>query len=118
MKTDDPQYVSILSMNDQGPAPEAAIVRDIIKHGSIVAPILIGLSAVFWGVNGAWSGAFGIVLVLGTFAVAAWMVSYTPRVSYTLKKGATLDGYDFRIAVMAAGVVFVSHATWDKHVPL
>jgi len=55
VKTDDPEYTSILSMNDQGPAPEAAIVRDIIKHGSIVAPILIGLCAVVWGVNGAWS---------------------------------------------------------------
>lgn len=65
MKADDPQYVSILAMNDQGPAPEAAIVRDIIKHGSIVAPILIGLSAVGWGVNGAWSSAYGIALVLG-----------------------------------------------------
>ena len=78
MKADDPQYVSILAMNDQGPAPEAAIVRDIIKHGSIVAPILIGLSAVGWGVNGAWSSAYGIALVLGNFAVSAWICPLYP----------------------------------------
>ena len=118
MKADDPQYVSVLSMNDQGPAPEAAIVRDIIKHGSIVAPVLIGLSAVFWGVNGAWSGAYGVVLVLGNFAVAAWMVSYTARISYALMMGATLFGYIFRLAVIAAAVFFVRNATWVELVPL
>ena len=118
MKADDPQYVSILSMNDQGPAPEAAIVRDIIKHGSIVAPILIGLSAVFWGVNGAWSGGYGVVLVLGNFAVAAWMVSYTARISYALMMGATLFGYIFRLAVIAAAVFLVRNATWVELVPL
>ena len=118
MKADDPQYVSILAMNDQGPAPEAAIVRDIIKHGSIVAPILIGLSAVGWGVNGAWSSAYGIALVLGNFAVAAWMVSYTARISYALMMGATLFGYIFRLAVIAAAVFFVRKATWIELVPL
>jgi hypothetical protein len=118
MKSDDPQYTSVLSMHDTGPAPEAAIVRDIIKHGMYVAPIMIGLSALIWGVNGGWSSAYGLAIVLGNFAVAAWMVSYTAKISYALMMGATLFGYIFRLAVIAAAVFLVRNASWTELVPL
>ena len=118
MKSDDPQYTSVLSMHDTGPAPEAAIVRDIIKRGMYVAPVIIGASALFWGVNGAWSGAYGLAIVFGNFAVAAWMVSYTAKISYALMMGATLFGYIFRLAVIAAAVFLVRNASWTELVPL
>ena len=118
MKSDDPQYTSVLSMHDTGPAPEAAIVRDIIKHGMYVAPIMIGLSALFWGVNGGWSSAYGLAIVLGNFAVAAWMVSYTAKISYALMMGATLFGYIFRLAIIAAAVFLVRNVSWAELVPL
>ena len=118
MKSDDPQYTSVLSMHDTGPAPEAAIVLDIIKHGMYVAPLMIGLSALIWGVNGGWSSAYGLVIVLGNFAVAAWMVSYTAKISYALMMGATLFGYIFRLAVIAAAVFLVRNASWTELVPL
>ena len=118
MKSDDPQYTSVLSMHDTGPAPEAAIVRDIIKHGMYVAPLMIGLSALIWGVNGGWSSAYGLVIVLGNFAVAAWMVSYTAKISYALMMGATLFGYIFRLAVIVAAVFLVRNASWTELVPL
>ena len=118
MKSDDPQYTSVLSMHDTGPAPEAAIVRDIIKRGMFVAPVIIGASAVFWGANGAWSGAYGLAIVFGNFAVAAWMVSYTAKISYALMMGATLFGYIFRLAVIAAAVFLVRNASWVELVPL
>jgi hypothetical protein len=118
MKSDDPQYTSVLSMHDIGPAPEAAIVRDIIKRGMFVAPIMIGLSALIWGVNGGWSSAYGLAIVLGNFAVAAWMVSYTAKISYALMMGATLFGYIFRLAVIAAAVFLVRNASWTELVPL
>ena len=118
MKSDDPQYTSVLSMHDTGPAPEAAIVRDIIKHGMYVAPLMIGLSALIWGVNGGWSSAYGLVIVLGNFAVAAWMVSYTAKISYALMMGAALFGYIFRLAVIAAAVFLVRNASWTELVPL
>ena len=105
-------------MHDTGPAPEAAIVRDIIKRGMFVAPIMIGLSALIWGVNGGWSSAYGLAIVLGNFAVAAWMVSYTAKISYALMMGATLFGYIFRLAVIAAAVFLVRNASWTELVPL
>ena len=118
MKNDDPQFTSVLSMHDTGPAPEAAIGRDIIKRGMYVAPLIIGASALFWGANGAWSGAYGLAIVLGNFAVAAWMVSYAAKISYALMMGATLFGYIARLAVIAVAVFLVRNASWAELVPL
>jgi hypothetical protein len=83
-----------------------------------VAPIMIGLSALIWGVNGGWSSAYGLAIVLGNFAVAAWMVSYTAKISYALMMGATLFGYIFRLAIIAAAVFLVRNASWAELVPL
>jgi hypothetical protein len=118
MKNDDPQFVSVLAMSDSGPAPEAAIVRDLIKRGVFVAPILIGAPAFIWGVNGSWSAAYGLAIVLGNFAVAAFMVSYTAKISYALMMGATLFGYIVRLAVIAAAVYLVRNEAWVELVPL
>ena len=71
MKNDDPQFVSVLAMSDSGPAPEAAIVRDLIKRGVFVAPVLIGAPAFIWGANGAWSATYGLAIVLTVLGAIA-----------------------------------------------
>ena len=48
MKPTPDSHISILAMNDKGPAPEAAIGRDLVKHGLIVAPVMLGVCAIFW----------------------------------------------------------------------
>jgi hypothetical protein len=118
MKSNDPQFVSVLAMSDSGPAPEAAIVRDLIKRGVFVAPVLIGAPAFIWGINGAWSSAYGLVIVLCNFALAAWLVSYTAKVSYALMMGAMLFGYIVRLGIISAAVYFVRNASWVELIPL
>ena len=54
-----------------GPAPEVAVSKDMIKRGLIAAPALIAACAVIWGADGAWSSAYGIAIVLVNFALAA-----------------------------------------------
>jgi hypothetical protein len=46
------------------------------------------------------------------------MVSYTAKISYALMMGATLFGYIFRLAVIAAAVFLVRNASWVELVPL
>ena len=52
-KHEGSSFVSVLAMNDTGPAPEAAIVRDLVKRGLWVAPALVGIGALVWGSDGA-----------------------------------------------------------------
>lgn len=118
MKTTDPDYVNVLAMHDTGPAPEAAIGRDIVRRGAIVAPLFIGLGALGWGANGAWSAVYGLVLILGNYGLAAWVVSYTAKISYALMMGMTLFGYVIRLAIVAAAVYLVRNQSWVELVPM
>lgn len=118
MKPTPNSHISVLAMNDKGPAPEAAIGRDLVKHGLIVAPVVLGLGAIFWGADGAWSSAYGLTIVLGNFALAAFLVSFSARISYALLMGATLFGYIVRLGIISAAVYFVRNAEWVELIPL
>ena len=95
-----------------GPAPEMAVSLDIVKRGLIAAPLLIALCLVIWGADGAWSSAYGIVIVLANFALAAALVSSTAKISVGVMMGAVLFGYLARLALIFAAVWFVQDAAW------
>jgi hypothetical protein len=96
----------------EGPAPEVAVSRDMIKRGLIVAPVLIAVCAVIWGVDGAWSSAYGIAIVLANFALAAGLIAFTARISLGLMMGATLFGYLLRLGLIFVAVWLVRDAPW------
>jgi hypothetical protein len=76
----------------EGPAPEVSVSRDIVRRGIIAAPVLVALCGVIWGVDGAWSSAYAIALVLLNFGLAAALIAVTARISLTLMMAAILFG--------------------------
>jgi hypothetical protein len=96
----------------EGPAPEVAVSKDMIKRGLIVAPVLIGVCAVIWGSDGAWSSAYGIAIVLANFALAAGLIAAAARISVALMMGATLFGYLIRLGLIFLAVLLVKDAGW------
>ena len=118
MALDTNAKISILSMRDTGPAPEAALARDIIKRGLIVAPILIGVCAIVWGANGAYSCAYAFAIVFCNFGLAAALVAYTARISYAFMMATMLFGYLLRLALVAVAVFVVRNLTWVELLPL
>lgn len=109
---------SVLSMRDTGPSPEAQISRDIVKRGFMVAPLLIAASWLAWGANGAWSSAYGILLVLCNFILAAGIIAAAARVSYAVMLGSMLFGYLIRLAIVAFAIFVVRDAAWVDLVAL
>ena len=95
-----------------GPAPEVGVSNDMIKRGLMVAPVLIGICAVIWGGNGAWSSAYGIAIVLANFALAAGLIAGAARISIALMMGATLFGYLIRLGLIFVAVFLVKDAGW------
>ena len=118
MTLDTNAKISILSMRDTGPAPEAALARDIIKRGLIVAPILIGVCAIVWGANGAYSCAYAFAIVFCNFGLAAALVAYAARISYAFMMASMLFGYLLRLALVAVAVFVVRNLTWVELLPL
>jgi hypothetical protein len=95
-----------------GEPVEIQVSSDMVKRGLLVAPILIGICAVIWGADGAWSAAFAIGLVLVNFMLSAFLISYTARISLGLMMGATLFGYLIRLGLIMLAVLLVKDSGW------
>lgn len=95
-----------------GPAPEVAVSKDIIKRGLMVAPVLIAICGVIWGGDGAWSSAYAIAIVLLNFALAAALIAGAARISVGLMMGATLFGYLIRLGLIFLAVWLVKDSSW------
>lgn len=95
-----------------GPSPEVSVSNDMIKRGLIVAPVLIALCGLIWGVNGASSGAYAIAIVLVNFALAAGIVAVTAKISLRLMMGSVLFGYLLRLGLIFLAVYLVKDAGW------
>jgi len=103
---------SALTTRVEGPATEVEVSTDLVKRGLMVAPLLVAVSAVIWGGDGAWSALYGIALVLANFAVAAALIALTIRISLTLMLAAVLFGYLIRLALIFVAVYAVRDAAW------
>ena len=95
-----------------GPAPEVTVSNDMIKRGLIVAPILIAICGLVWGVDGAASSAYAIAIVLVNFALAAGIVAVTAKISLRLMMGSVLFGYLVRLGLIFLAVYLVKDAGW------
>ena len=104
--------VNILATRFEGPAPEVGVSKDMIKRGLLVAPLMIAVCAVIWGVDGAWSSMYGIAIVLANFALAAALIAGAARISIGLMMGATLFGYLIRLGLIFLAVLLVKDASW------
>ena len=102
----------IMTTRLEGPSPEMAVSKDMIKRGLIVAPVLIAVCAVIWGIDGAWSSAYAIAIVLANFALAAAFIASAARISLGLMMAATLFGYIIRLALIFLAVWLVRDAAW------
>jgi hypothetical protein len=104
--------VDILGTRFDGPAPEVAVSKDMIKRGLLVAPLIVAVCAVIWGADGAWSSMYGIAIVLTNFALAAALIAGAARISVGLMMGATLFGYLIRLGLIFLAVLLVKDASW------
>jgi hypothetical protein len=95
-----------------GPSPEVAVSNDMVKRGLMVAPVLVAICGLVWGINGAWSSAYAIAIVLVNFALAAGIVAVTAKISLRLMMASVLFGYLVRLGLIFLAVYLVKDAGW------
>lgn len=108
----------VLTARDSGPAPERQIAGDMARRALPLAPVVVLLAALPWGVDGALSAAFAIVVVVVNFLLAAWMLAAASRIGYGLLMAAAMLGYLVRIGLIGLAVWAVKDATWVEPLPL
>lgn len=101
-----------MTVRFEGPAPEMRISRDLARRGLIVAPVLIGLAGLIWGINGVWSASYALGLVIVNFAGSAALIALAAQISLGFVLGATMFGYLIRLGIIFAAVWFVADAPW------
>lgn len=101
-----------------GPAPEKELARDLARRALPVAPVALIAGAIGWGLDGAVSAGYGLVLVVLNFAVAAALMTWSARISLPMLMSAVLAGYVVRLGLITAAVVLVRDTGWAELVPL
>jgi hypothetical protein len=101
-----------------GPAPEAVLARDLARRAALVAPAFLLGGLLGWGVDGALSAGYGLVLVVGNFAIAAGLLAWAAPISLGAFMGAALFGYLLRLGLLFGAVVLVRDAGWVELWPL
>jgi hypothetical protein len=95
-----------------GPATESQVVRDMVRRGLMVAPVLVLVCALFWQVDGGVTSLFGSAVVLANFLFAAALMTYSARISLALMMGAVLFGYLIRLGLVVVAYLAVRNTAW------
>lgn len=106
------QGLSPLAMASQGLAPEVTVSKDIVRRGLLVAPIVMALGGIIWGLTGAWSAGLGLALVLVNFGFAALLIAWAAPISLALMMGVSLFGYLIRLGLISLAVYLVRDVSW------
>lgn len=98
--------------------PEREIARDMARRIALVSPVVLVVCGLFWGIDGAISGAVALVIVALNFLAAAGLMRWGARISPEALMGAVMFGYILRLAVITAAVLLIKDLSWVELVPL
>ena len=98
--------------------PEQDIVKDMLRRAAPVAPIVVMLCSLPWGIEGAISSAFAVAVVALNFALSAALLTWSARISLGLLMGTALFGYLIRLGLIAGAVIAVHNMKWFSAWPL
>jgi hypothetical protein len=98
--------------------PEMRVAFDMVRRSLPFIPLLCILGAVGWGVNGALSTGYGIVVVLANFVLAAALLAWSARISVVFLAVGAFGGFFIRLSLIFLAVMVVRDAAWVELVPL
>jgi hypothetical protein len=101
-----------------GPPVERQVAADMVRRGIVVAPVLLILAALGWGLDGVLSAGYALVLVLVNFTLSAALLAWATRTSLGLLMGVVLFGYVGRLALITVAVLAISGQAWFSPIPL
>lgn len=97
-------------------APEAQLVRDMVRRGVKWLPVLVLLCGLLAGRDGAISSAYAVAIVLANLVLSAALLVWSARISLGALMGAALFGFLLRLGLVFLAVVVVKDSSW-MHFP-
>jgi hypothetical protein len=99
-------------------APERQLAIDMVRRGLPVLPVLVVVAALGWGVHGALSSAYAIVLVVVNLLLSAAALAWAARISPPAIMATAMGGFLVRMALIVLAVQAVKGQAWVEVVPL
>lgn len=106
-----------LQIDTENPAPAMEIALDIVKRAAVFGPIALVACAAIWGINGAFSGAYALAIVVVNFLISAWLLQTAGRISAVAMGGAALFGYLVRLGLIFVAFLLAKDAGWMEILP-
>jgi hypothetical protein len=102
----------------EGGSTERDVARDLVRRALPLTPLVVLAAAIPWGVDGALSALFALVLVCANFLLSAGLITSAARISLPLLMAAVLGGYLVRLALLFGAVLLVKDLGWVELWPL
>jgi uncharacterized membrane protein len=100
------------------PPVERQLVTDLVRRGLIVAPAIVLIAAVVWGLDGALSALYGLAVVLVNFALSGAVLSRTSKWTQSAVMAGVMGGFVARMLLVLAAITVAGHFSWVVKVPL
>ena len=97
---------------DPQPAVERDIALDLVKHGLLLAPVVIFVAGLISGWDGTYSAAIAFCIVCLNFTLAAVSVGWAAKISPVMVGGVALGGYVVRLGLILVALVLLRHVSW------
>ena len=91
---------------------ERDIARDLVKHGLLLAPVVILVAGIVSGWDGTASAAIAFAIVCLNFTLAAVSVGWAAKISPVMVGGVALGGYIVRLSLVLIALVGLRHVPW------
>lgn len=113
-----PHMTTTPAVAEAPPQVEWEMATDMVRRGLPVAPLVVLIGAIGWGVHGALSTGYGLLLVLGNLLASAALMRWASNRSLGLMAGVAMGGYVVRMAVVTLAVMAVRHMNWVELLPM
>ena len=100
------------------PAVEQQVAWDLIRRAALASPVLLVAGWLGWGLHGALSTGYAVVLIMANFGLSAALLAWAARISLPVLMMAALGGYIVRLALITVAVLAVIHQPWVAVIPL
>jgi len=99
-------------------AHELDVARDMARKSVVVAAVLVAASLAIWGVDGALSSLYSVVLVVLNLLAAAALIAWGAKRGGNFLMAAVMGGYLVRLGVLTVAIVLVKDMGWVERAPL
>jgi hypothetical protein len=100
------------TLQAETPAVEREVVVDMVRRAAPALPVLVLVAGLLRGMDGAWSAAFAVALVVLNFLLAAALIGWAARISPVAMAATAMGSFAGRLLLVTVAFLLVKDQAW------